>query len=269
MAQLKINPKLFAQDYLTDTKNLTRLKSRATLTSDGIHDLRVSARRAQMMIRLLPKQTRGSGPYGKLDLALRSLLRSTSKFRDSGVLLKTLDQYKKLLSQQALGSLEKVNRDGEAAARAAVKRFSKVTMPAMKKSGIDGKKLSKRLRRRIRKRSTEAGRLLRKVVRNESKVRELHQLRLEAKKLRYLLELADDKPKELAPLSRWQDTLGMIHDIDVAITFVEDHSRTPSIQVLNDLRRVRHMEYGRFLSQVNADFAGDLRGSKILEMKKG
>jgi CHAD domain-containing protein len=113
------------------------------------------------------------------------------------------------------------------------------------------------------------GTLLRKVVRNESKVKELHLLRLEAKKLRYLLELADEKPRELAALSRWQDLLGVIHDIDVAVTFVEDHSKAPSIQVLNDLRRVRHMEYGRFLSRVNADFAKDLKNSEILEMKKG
>jgi len=107
------------------------------------------------------------------------------------------------------------------------------------------------------------------VVSNESKVKELHLLRLEVKKLRYLLELTDGKPKELAVLPKWQDNLGMIHDIDVAIAFVEDHSRAPSAQVMNELRRARHMEYGRFLSQLNAHFAKDLKDSEILVMKSG
>jgi CHAD domain-containing protein len=269
LAQLRISSKPFAQDYLTNTKGLTKLAKslRVTLTSDGVHDLRVSARRVQTMIRLLPKQTRGSAPYRKLDLTLRSLLRSTSKLRDSDILLKTLDPYRKLLSPKTISSLERTNREAETVAGAAIKRFSGVTIPVMDKSGIDGKKLSKRLRRRIRKRSAGVGGLLRKVVRNESRVRELHLLRLEVKKLRYQLELVDEKPKELPILSKWQDNLGVIHDIDVAIAFVQDHPRATSAQVLNELRRVRHMEYGRFLNQLNADFARDLKDSEILVMK--
>jgi CHAD domain-containing protein len=221
------------------------------------------------MVKLLPKGTRGSPPYRKLDVALKSLLKSTSKLRDSDILLKTLDPYKKILPPETRGYLEKANMAGRSLAKTAIRGFSGVTIPTITRSEIDGKKISRRLRRRIHKRSVGVIELLRKVVRSESKMKELHLLRLEVKKLRYLLELVDEKPRELAALSRWQDTLGWVHDIDVAIAFVQDHSKTPSAEVLNELRRVRHIEYERFLNQRNADSVKDFKDSEILVMNMG
>jgi CHAD domain-containing protein len=65
---------------------------------------------------------------------------------------------------------------------------------------------------------------LRKVVKDESMIEELHILRKEVKKLRYLLELVEESPQELPMLSKWQESLGAIHDLDIAMVYLQ-HSR--------------------------------------------
>ena len=98
----------------------------------------------------------------------------------------------------------------------------------------------------------------------ESKVDELHALRLEIKKLRYLLELSEKSPPELPMVTRWQESLGAIHDLDVALRFLEESDLDLKGWALDDLRRSRHRAYAKFAGESRADSMKTLGESSLL-----
>jgi len=62
------------------------------------------------------------------------------------------------------------------------------------------------------------------VLTSEENLKELHDLRISCKKLRYLLELQEDEKKRILKtrkaLQKLQDILGAIHDYDFAIKYL-------------------------------------------------
>jgi len=89
--------------------------------------------------------------------------------------------------------------------------------------------------------------LLDAVLKDESHAEELHALRKETKKLRYLMELAEESPPELSALAAWQESLGGIRDIDVAIDYLRrSRLRFPRRDAIAGLERSRHTKYSEF-----------------------
>jgi CHAD domain-containing protein len=267
MAGIKVSPKTFANRYRQNTGNLTRLATNLQTRSspEDVHDLRVTVRRIQAICRLLTKETRSSNGFRKLDLATKSLFKSTNRVRDIDTLAKTLVNGVTPLPDGLESSLDKERQVAVSNAVHVAKVFSKSVIPRIDSSSINGKKLSRRLRRRIGRRAENIGGLLGKVLTDESKIEELHALRKEAKKLRYLLELADTKAPELDVLTRWQDILGTIHDFDVTMAYVlsgEWGFDKKGIQ--EELRRGRHASYLQFLERYRTDAAQALRDSSFL-----
>jgi CHAD domain-containing protein len=261
MAGPTVRPDSFLRWYRSQTRQLASRPSALSeeLTPEGVHDLRVNVRRLQASLKLVPKDLRDSRSSRSFERGLRSLLDGTSTLRDADTLLKIMEPYRTLLPQKLLITMAKSRRNAEAAASAAIKSFN-LPAPPLSLSTLDSKRLTRRLRRRISKRSKDTSSLLRKVIRDEAKVKALHSLRLRVKKLRYLFEIADGKPEALNVLPVWQDILGSIHDLDMAVAYVERNARPPATEVLGELRRARHMEYERFISQSKA---GSQRALKL------
>jgi CHAD domain-containing protein len=255
LASQNVKLESFMRRYQSLTSQLTRRLSQLLngLTPDGVHDLRVNARRVQMMVKLLPKEVRDTKYARRFEDNLKILLDDTSKLRDADTLLRTLDPYKGSLSPVLFMSVMKSRKAAEATAAVAIKKSSNLLAPAITQSGLDEKRLTRRLRRKINKQGKIVSSLLRKVVRSEDKVKELHGLRLKLKKLRYLLEIADGRAQALDILPEWQDMLGGIHDLDFAIAYLEHHAKESSSEITGELRRARHMEYERFLSLSRVD----------------
>ena len=158
------------------------------------------------------------------------------------------------------------NQRSDAAARAKVacELLGESPPPAIDQSAVKGRKISRRLRKGTRKHARAAVRLLPEVLGDESKVDELHALRLEVKKLRYLLELPNRKPPEMDLMTRWQESLGAIHDLDVALEFLRKRELGLKGWAMEDLRRSRHRNYQKFLEEYAADSIEGLGGSAIL-----
>ena len=102
------------------------------------------------------------------------------------------------------------------------------------------------------------------MVLDESKVAELHALRKEVKKLRYLCELADGPPRELAVLTKWQGYLGSVHDIDVALEHVRGNAIGFQGRAISQLERSRHLGYTKFIGEYRIDVIGLHGKSKVL-----
>lgn len=266
MSAPKIGSKEFVRRYGQKARQLLEMASGLSdrPTPDEIHDLRVTARRIQVMRGLLPRSIRISEASKTSDLVLKTVLKRTSELRDLDTLMSTLELHRTSLPGDLLVALRNQRSDAAARARVACDLLADSPPPDIDRSAVRGRKISKRLRRGTKKHARAAVKLLPEVLGDESKVDELHALRLEVKKLRYLLELPDRKPPEMDLMTRWQESLGAIHDLDVALEFLRKHEIGLKGWAMEDLRRSRRRNYQKFLEEYTADSIEELGSSAIL-----
>ena len=255
MAALRVGRKSLSKGYADRTgalmKMVTDLPDRPS--PDEIHDLRVATRRIQVMRGLMPRKVRNSKDSKAFNFALKSVMKATSQLRDLDTLMVTLKSFKGNLPPGILVNLENQRSDSAARAKVTIGALAGVQVPALDTSKLRGKKLSRRFRKGARKHSREASSLLTQVLNDESKVVELHSLRKEAKKMRYMLELADKTPKRFSPLAKWQESLGAIHDLDVAIAYLKGVGSAPARGTIPELQRARHSNYLAFVQAYRSD----------------
>jgi CHAD domain-containing protein len=226
----------------------------AHLDVKSIHDLRVTLRRITVMTKLLPRKTRDSIDAQKFQSALRSLLKATAEVRDSDILKSTLESHLSDVPREILDMLEVKRKRAESVARDSMKIFPASLAPSVVQAEIDAKKLSTKLEKKVDKRGRVVQTLLVKAAKDESGVADLHKLRIEVKKLRYLLELAEGTTRDLKVLTKWQDVLGEIHDLDVAVDHLRrNHSVAVKKDALGKLERARHRGFRAFTGQLKAD----------------
>jgi len=265
MSRLRVNSNSFEERYREKSKALLELAR--TLperpSPSAIHDLRVTARRIQMMFRLLPKQARSSESSMMFALILKSILKATSQLRDLDTLMETLEPYRSELPAEVFLSLENERSDSAARAKASMEVLTEAPSSDLDTSEIRGKRLSRRLRKRVRKHGRRAADLLGNVLEDESKVKDLHALRIEVKKLRYFLELGSKIPPELPVMTKWQDSLGAIHDLDVAMDYIQgNRADFTKERVIRELHARRHSNYVKFVSEFGIDSMASLGSSK-------
>jgi CHAD domain-containing protein len=195
---------------------------------------------------LLPKKSRRSKRGRSFGIALTSLLKSTSQVRDLDTLMVTLETERASLPAELMRSLENERSDIAATTKPAGLAFSGVKAPYIDPSRVDSRRLARRLGKMIRERAHRVAVLLSIVTSDESKVDELHSLRKEVKKLRYVMELGDGVSSELKFLAQWQEALGAIHDLDVAIDYLR-RGRWKLEPVIEVFRERRHSIYRRFV----------------------
>jgi CHAD domain-containing protein len=228
-----------------------------------IHDLRVAVRRIQVMRRLLPKVLREYPDSKKFDLALKATMKATSQLRDLDTLMETLG--KQTLPAETTIILQNQRSDLAATATEVIHSLAGTPTPRLHPSQIRGRIVSRRLRTRIRRQGMIAVALVHEVVNDESKVAELHSLRKEVKKLRYLLELTDKGSPEVDVLTEWQESLGAIHDLDVAVVYLQGKGSEFSKNV-RSIQRIRHARYLGFVNKRVSGTTSMLRRSKILAL---
>ena len=255
MAPLRVGRKSLAKGYAERTAALMKMVSDlpGRPSPDDIHDLRVTARRIQVMLGLMPRSVRDSQDSKTFNFALKSVMKATSQLRDMDTLMVTLKSYKGNFPPGILVGLENQRSDSAARAKVAIGALAYVRVPELDTSKVRGSRLSRRFRKDVSKHSKKASSLLTEVLDDESKVVELHSLRKEVKKLRYLLELANKVPKRLSSLAKWQDSLGTIHDLDVAIAHLKGVGAGSGRGAILELQRARHSDYLAFVRAYRAD----------------
>lgn len=193
------------------------------LDGDAVHDMRVATRRLRAALKLF-----GDGDRGAVDRELKGLQDALGAVRDVQVQLAWLAASERRLRSPERAMLRawiSAPLDRHAAAlRTALRRWNRKVAAdvegaatAARGGRLGGKKMKKRLDRRVRR----AERLARRARADPEPVA-AHELRIAVKKLRYTAELLqpaftgriDPLLDALEPL---QETLGMLHDADVRI----------------------------------------------------
>ena len=188
---------------------------------ENIHDIRTSIRKLEAAWYVLPKKTRQKPTVRKFVKLHKKLFKDNSKVRDYDIILQRLEP---LANNEKIKRLiYKKRKQQMIVALKHAKDIKHVDFPQISQNEISTTKLEKRFRKTSIKLIDGIQTLLPVVLSSEDKIEQLHQLRKDCKKLRYILELAPDSESSsfVEKLKQMQDLLGTIHDSDITIDFLK------------------------------------------------
>jgi CHAD domain-containing protein len=191
-------------------------------SEENVHDARTAIRRLESAWRVLPKKVRQKRKAKKFVNSYKKFFKINSKIRDFDII------------QQRLGSLstdiEKIKQviyekkeQKLLVAQKQAKKIHNFEFPKIMQDDVSPSGLEKRFKKLSIKLIENIQTLMPVVISSEENIDELHKLRKDCKKLRYLLELTSDAESSnfVARLKQMQDLLGEIHDSDITIDFLK------------------------------------------------
>ena len=249
-----ITPRSYAKQ-LSKSQNSVTKKLKAYLkdpTENNVHDLRTSIRRMTVTADILPKKMRREKDLKEYISNHEKLLKLNARVRDLDIILSKMSSEKndpdyseivKDLSKSRESELKRIRSFGFSVKDE--KGFS------LRASDLSGSVIRKRFSKSADKLATKIEGRLPIVVQEPANKLELHKLREDSRRLRYVLEL-DSGPstsKLLTVLESWQEVLGRIHDSDILILHFENEKDTPKIgKLLERETSSRNDNYEKFRS---------------------
>jgi len=267
---VKIDVNKFVNAY---KRNISRVSNKLNdyITNPdekNIHDIRTSIRRLDACYKTLPKKIRNKKQVKTYVDKSRDLFKINSQIRDFDVITDLITNsnsnhetgngdgnrihHTKLKNRRATKLKE---------AKAVAVGLRKAPVPNVSKGSISTGKLIKRYNKLISNFGSRIQLNLPLVMTDADKVNELHEMRKDCKKLRYLLELvphdkSSDKnvSKLEEELENMQDLLGSIHDCDAAVAYLKrqtKHQRRNDI--IEHIVQERKRRYEDFLIHCKSD----------------
>jgi CHAD domain-containing protein len=243
-------------------KNSKRLDKRINIyladpsNEKHIHDVRTSLRRLDTFYSLLPKKLRKRNR--KLIEQCKSFFRANSKIRDLDIIRKKIAILAKGAPDASKLDLQ-LQRRRKTELRQALrlaKALGKRSSMAIK--GISSSKIEKRMNKIIERLTIRIREMLPLVLSDDTKKEELHSLRKNCKKLRYVFEVLPESHiknygKKLdstiggKDLKEIQEKLGLIHDSDITMDYLQNSRQGFAIQLVNKEAAERNNLYLGFV----------------------
>ena len=244
----------FATKYARTRKILTkRLKAYLKDSNpENVRSLRIAMRRMRLSTEFLPKKIRKAKNTEAFLTSLEVTSRANAKVRDLDIILSKLSAYKPDLSIGERIARIKETRDSQLqAARRQTIALQKEPIPRIKEKELSILKLQKRLNKTTNQLIATINGRLPMVLKDSNDTKDLHLLRMDCRRLRYLAELFRSRKtaRLLSRLRSWQSQLGFIHDSDLTIDYLRNLGEAPEIQpILSDLMTQRMQRYQKFSS---------------------
>lgn len=217
---------------------------------DEVHRLRTAIRRFDRGAGLLPASVRKRKQLRRYRSRIRKLLRANNRIRDLDTIRSHLSPMTEDPRLAWLQGMLRSERSGlEGPARQAASSIGRA--PAVDWEKVTGRKLRRRFRKANRRMIDEIERDLGTVLKDPDDLQALHSLRVTSKELRYTMEFAA-KGEVAGDIARglrgWQDTLGMIRDIDNTTAYLGGLELSRDLaEVLQEKREQRRRLYLRFV----------------------
>ncbi|HYY50920.1 MAG TPA: CHAD domain-containing protein [Nitrososphaeraceae archaeon] len=230
-------------------ENLQRVDKRvndyiADSNEGNIHNIRTSIRRADASFRSLPKKVRKRNKVSNYIKLCKQLFKINSKIRDYDIIYEKLRNYSSQPVYPELTESLKKKRDAE---------LRKVKPPKIDDKNISKGKLNRRFNKIVSRFSDKIELNFPVVLTNADRTRQLHEMRKDCKKLRYLLELLSyqnnkEADRTITELEKIQEILGSIHDDDIMITYLRRSRHSNEIRnILEDVIAERARRYDEFI----------------------
>ncbi len=253
---------------------------------ENIHDIRTAIRRLEASYRSSPKQLQKKKIKKYVGIS-KCLFKLNSEIRDLDIILEKLSNEGQISEQQLepiKKSLEKEKDKKLCKALSVATDLKKINVPhpvkdsSLYKHNKIQRKLTRKYNKIVSGFASRIGKNLPVVISDCARVDELHEIRKDSKKLRYLLELllSDgdrrnenvDKKEELrgnkgddvhgvsgivGTLENIQDMLGVIHDYDITIAYLKKHHTYEHNDVENNITVIRKNKYEQFIQYCKSD----------------
>lgn len=218
---------------------------------DTVHDFRTAVRRLDASLSVLPKQIRKRNKAKSLLKALGRLMKESANLRDWDTVGSRLSSYPASPARDGLIQEARKKRwECVPAVRKAADAERDLSAPRVRSGDLSGRLLQKRFDSVTRRLASKVDSCVPLVLGDETRIRELHTLRKDCKRLRYVLELGPrgKMKRSLSTLESWQDLLGAIRDSDVTIAYLRSLPKTADVErILNAEARLRRKHYDSFV----------------------
>ena len=250
-------------------RNISRVSNKldeylASPDEKNIHDIRTSVRRLDACYKTLPKKIRNKKQVKTYMDKSRELFKINSQIRDFDVITDLIRKNNPENGNgNGVGHTKFENRRASKLKEAKVVAVGlrKLPVPNVDKGSISAGKLTKRYNKLISNFGSRIQLTLPLVMTDADKVNELHEMRKDCKKLRYLLELVPygkssnkNVSKLEEELQNMQDLLGAIHDCDAAVAYLKRQTkRQRQNDIIEHIVQERKRRYQDFLIHCKSD----------------
>jgi len=226
----------------------------------NIHDLRKSIRRLDSAYYSLPKKFRKTKPLKNYVNQSKDLFKSNSQVRDYDIFLEKINSHNSSNNNNnnnnyLKNQVEQNKKTQLETAKKIAQDLDLYDFPQIGTALISDRKIQKRFNKVSDRFNDKIKKELDIVIQDENKIKKLHELRKDCKKLRYLLELISDQDKDIEKtvkqLDDIQDILGEIHDCDATIMFLQQQTKQyPAVKnFINNESTIRNNKYQQFVNQ--------------------
>jgi CHAD domain-containing protein len=256
-------------------------------TEKNIHDIRTSIRRLEASYIASPKQIRKAKIIEYIEKS-KNLFKINSQIRDFDIILEKLTKEGQLTIQRLELFEKSIKKSRNKELKDAISvacDLREIDIPNIDKyrNHYDPFLLQKKLTKRYTKVVTKFARQIREnipiIINNSERIEELHQVRKDTKKLRYLLELMlnnrhkidgnvgknneTDKNNysneqniwnQIEKLKEIQDMLGNIHDYDITIAFLKQYDQQENFVTAMNIDMQRKNKYEQFIRYYESTF---------------
>ena len=275
---VKIDVNKFVNAY---KRNISRVSNKlndyvTNPDEKNIHDIRTSIRRLDACYKTLPKKIRNKKQVKTYVDKSRDLFKINSQIRDFDVIT-DLIRKNNPENENGVGHTKFENRRASKLKEAKVVAVGlrKLPVPKVDKGSITAGKLTKRYNKLISNFGSRIQLTLPLVMTDADKVIELHEMRKDCKKLRYLLELvqygksSDKNVSKLEELQNMQDLLGAIRDCDAAVAYLKRHTkRQRQNDIIEYIVQERKRRYQDFLIHCKSDIRNNQDSPILLDIPR-
>lgn len=244
-----------AHDYFEKFEKLVaksneRLEKYLAMPSEeNVHDIRTSIRRLDAAWRVLPKKFKGQKATKFINLR-KEFFKFNSEIRDFDIIKQKLEPY---TSENIIQILEKIDKKKQKLLKSAQKKAKNAFETSMIKidhNKIPQEKLKVRFKKIALKLINKIEKTIPIVIGSNKKIKQLHELRKDCKKLRYLLELTNHEksPNFINKIKEMQDVLGSIRDCDITLDFLIKQEKSTALDsIIKSESEKREQLYKKFV----------------------
>lgn len=220
---------------------------------ENIHDIRIAIRRLEAAYRLLPKKILKQPRFQSFIEQSCILFKINTAIRDFDIITSKLDQqhFENPFSSKLVSSLMIKRKSKIRDAHIIASKLRTIQVPKITEKQLSESKLKKRFHKTVSKLNGRIKQNIPIVINDDKKIEELHKLRKDFKKLRYIIELTlkDKKiPSRIENLKKIQDTLGEIHDSDIMLDYLRNQKLTNEItDIIKQVSIERNLKYKLFV----------------------
>jgi len=217
----------------------------------NIHDIRVAIRRLDASMNILPKILQNKNKLRKLHSTYKKFFKTNSKIRDVDIISQKIAKFSSNpFASHILKNLQKERKKNlQSACKIGIKlqKYKKIKL----KNKISTDELKKNFDKAALSLDDKIQKKIPIVMGSSKAISELHELRKDCKKLRYLMELSSFSKQPSAfiiKLKQMQALMGNIHDNDITIEFLKDEKNTALSEILNNENLEREKNYSKLVT---------------------